>query len=639
MRRHDVSAVPPQGGYLARRCPVRAQNEVIVPAVPIPAPPVLQRRFDRGRQFEQDLVRRLIEGNPGAVLLSGETISEAEEATAVAMAQRAPLIIGGRLPTDVVGRRAGKPDVLVATTEGTYRPVDIKHHLTLEPALDEGRGPPCLISALGAPSREDAAAYDALQPRKREEDLLQLAHYQRMLEAAGLAPEDGRWAGIIGVERCVAWYDLDAPIWKTPSSSGRQKWRSTMEVYDFEFDFRLDVMAVAAAHQRDFSVELLVAPVRVSECAECPWWEYCREQLEAGAGDVSLLPRIGWREWKMHHDRGVKDREALARLDVRTARLVCAGIDIPEFQRLVEGLPAETPVSDLGVVVRAKAQLARLEEEGVLTFGDVMRLDGHTASYAGSGSSWLPEQIDLARAALGPAPIYRRRGVDQVVVPRADVEVDVDMENVEDGVYLWGALHTQCGQGAANSQYHAYVTWEPLTPDTEAENSLRFWTWLMELRREAHRCHQTFRAYCYNASAENTYLRKLGLALGILDEVAAFIRSEEWVDLLRVVNDQLITGASAGLKTVAPMAGFAWDVEDPGGGLSMVRYDIAAGTQDVPERQEARAWLLTYNRGDVEATLAIRDWLEKSGASLPSITALDPDHYAAGAHMQAEGSR
>ena len=151
----------------------------------------------------------------------------------------------------------------------------------------------------------------------------------------------------------------------------------------------------------------------------------------------------------------------------------------------------------------------------------------------------------------------------------------------------------------------------------------------MEERRLARGRGLTFRAYCYNAAAENTFLKRLGLAKGIVNEVSQFIESDDWIDLLRVVERQLITGGGNGLKAIAPLAGFHWSVDDPGGGLSMLKYEVAARSDQEDARVDARAWLLSYNRGDVEATLAIRDWLDRDGALLPSIESVAP----AGAHI------
>ncbi len=625
--RYDVSAVPPQGGYVAKQCPVRAQWDAIRPCDPLPPDPVLQARLTRGKLFETDLVASLRRLHPGAVSVPGASgREEREAATRAAMASGATLIIGGRLPADAAGRRTGEPDLLVAAGSSGYRAVDIKHHRSLSARTAEPAGERARCSGLAALALEAAVCDEAAAARKRRDDLLQLAHYQRMLEAAGLAAADGRYGGIIGVEQVVVWYDLDAPVWRTPSSRRRSKLRSTMEVYDFEFAFRLDIIAVAAASATDPALQPLVVPVKIGECAQCPWWGYCGPLLEAGSGDVSLLPRIGWREWRIHRDHGVTDRAGLAALDHRTASLIAAGVDLRPVLAAIASEPTGTPLADV-LGPRKQAQLARLAQAGLQTLGDAAVLCARTASYSDAPMQDLPEQIDQARAALGPDPAYRRRGVGDVTVPRGDIEVDIDMENTADGVYLWGALVTVRQDWTGRpAGYRAFSTWDPMTPAAEATVFTEFWTWFADLRAAAAADGLVVLAYCYNAAAENSQLRRLADRCGLADEVAAFTRSAQWIDLYRVFGSQLITGGSTALKAVAPLSGFAWEVADPGGDEAMLRYERAAGRHGDPV---AREWLLAYNRNDTEATRALRTWLAGAASACPSI-AVAVDRLPAG---------
>ena len=289
--RYDVSAVSPQGGYIAKQCPVRAQLNVLQPGARVEPDEVALLRMGQGIDFEADVYAELEThaAETGWVFLTdGPSRNEAIAQTITAMNTGVEVIAGGWLPVDEEGRRAGKPDLLVRLGGG-YVPVDVKHHLTLD-ERDDGSA---LVSTLARPFVGEAAHRDGWSLRKSKDDALQLAHYRRMLRECGYAA-DSPLAGIIGKERIVAWYDLDAPMWQTPAKSDgrKRKTRTSMEVYDFEFDFRLDISAVAHEYQQDRSVDLLVLPVRRSECASCPWARHLQRRPRGrerrslfGAGD------------------------------------------------------------------------------------------------------------------------------------------------------------------------------------------------------------------------------------------------------------------------------------------------------------------------------------------------------------------
>ena len=70
---------------MAKQCPVRAQWDVIRPCDPLPASRVLERRFARGRQFEAEVVARLLPLHPAACVIAGRTGPSGRQATVGAM--------------------------------------------------------------------------------------------------------------------------------------------------------------------------------------------------------------------------------------------------------------------------------------------------------------------------------------------------------------------------------------------------------------------------------------------------------------------------------------------------------------------------------------------------------------------------
>lgn len=517
------------------------------------------------------------------------------------------VILGGRLPVDEAGRRTGRPDVLVraGTRPGglaTYLPVDVKHHKTLGPRERDNQGPG-LLSALDHPSPSAAQPDPAWVVRSLRGDALQLAHYLRMLEACGHAG-DRPWGGIIGKERRVAWIDLAAPRFRPTWGHDTE---SALERYDFEFAFRLDVLAAALAGEH------IVGPVQVDECDSCPWYSHCGPRLR-DSDSVSLLPLHGYVQWHTHRRAGVLTRRDLASLDRRTALLRDAlppGTDVAALLARAASVGPGTPITEL--VGDAPKQVAVLVDHGVTTAGDVAALDRRALSMHNRmvGGS-LAGAIDVARVAVfGEGALHRWRGVASVEVPAADVEIDIDMENALDGTtYLWGAL--------VAGTYVPLVDWGEPTEVLEAGLFARFWDWIGRQRRIAHEGGRTIAFYCWSAGAERGALtsgaalaeKHLG-AVGAREAVAAFVGSDEFVDLLAVLRAQLESGGGNGLKAVAPRAGFAWRDDEPAGDRSMLWHGVAVnGAGD--EATAARRRLLDYNEDDVRATAAVRRWLRST---------------------------
>ncbi|MBV8539285.1 MAG: TM0106 family RecB-like putative nuclease [Pseudonocardiales bacterium] len=296
----------------------------------------------------------------------------------------------------------------------------------------------------------------------------------------------------------------------------------------------------------------LAQPSRVTECRSCPWWPTCGPALRASR-DVSMVLR------------GVEDTRALRAAGVCTVDALAALDPV--------GYPAAPMV---GMSFRDAVWLAR---------------------------AW---QRDLA--------LVRRHR--RIVMRRADVEVDVDMESFDEaGAYLWGCLLSGSDIGMPGG-YRAFATWEPVPTPDEARSFAAFWSWLTDVRSRAAERGLSLAAYCYNEQAENRWMlssvERFAGAPGIPTAAAVreFISSEAWVDLYGVVDAEFLCPRGKGLKTIAPAAaGFSWHDPEAGGENSMRWYFDAVGLGGGEPDLAQRARLLTYNADDVRATHALRLWM------------------------------
>src|SRR5439155_21732758 len=93
---------------------------------------------------------------------------------------------------------------------------------------------------------------------------------------------------------------------------------------------------------------------------------------------------------------------------------------------------------DVSLVVRGE-EGASLRAAGIRTVDDLAKLDPRDDEQLPPAGMPLSDAVGLAKAWLADLTVVRR--VPRVHMPRAEVEVDVDMESFGDaGAYMWGAL-------------------------------------------------------------------------------------------------------------------------------------------------------------------------------------------------------
>ncbi|MGD7704658.1 TM0106 family RecB-like putative nuclease [Microlunatus sp. Y2014] len=558
--------------YAARSCAVKTHN-TFDPGVTLVAGPIdegLQELFDQGQEFEDQQVAQLLAAVPGLVdLREVEDRAEAARRLRAATAAGVVGVVGGSLPIDTAGHRVGRVDLLLRGPDrpdgsAGYLPVEIKRHRVLERRRAKTDSPAAWL----APFHSPTAAVETLDRRfrygSREGDLVQLAHYWRMLEAAGLAAGGEPWVGVIGNDPepggVITWVRLDAPVARTFSRTAATGWvrRSILERYDHEFAFRLDVAEVAAHQGEADARPPLVEPIRVDECARCPWWEYCRSAMDAD--DLSL--RL---------DKGpldVREISVLRRRGIGTVTELAAA----DLAELLPDYLAEVTHRD-----NAESRIRTAHRRAVM----------------------LAEGTTLARITQGA-----------IAVPTAPVEIDFDLEaSADQHVYLWGFLVND----GDSSSYVPFAEFSDLDDAGEVALAVRALTWL---RTQVVDHGATVHHY---SGYEVTQLLKLAERSPEHEVLqwACEATGHDFVDLYEVVRQHWFGVNGLGLKQVAAQgAGFAWRDEDPGGLNSQTWFHEAVHGEDEATRLEARDRVLAYNEDDVTATREVRRWLRSQSARI-----------------------
>jgi predicted RecB family nuclease len=396
--------------------------------------------------------------------------------------------------------------------------------------------------------------------RFKKEDALQLAHYAIHLQNIGLAFTDAR-AGIIGKDgEFIHWANLDQV------RLGRGKAApSAILVYYENFKFAQDLALNSIAKNKDNAVEVdSMAKVTPGDygCLRCEFKKVCIKEIEAfdgGNGHVTLL----------------------------------AGVT-PNFQET--HIPEIDSIADLRIATNLPAQAESAKIRARV---------------------WQTQVPELLKPDEG------------FEIPLFDIEIDIDLENSQaalfeslgeelpgkDQVYLYGygILDRTTVQDWNKAEFTSIINFDD-TVEAEIEVLSTMWSVLKTEVGKAESAGKTIGIFHYS-SHEKSWFRKFARRHAAvpgtpsLQEVEDFM-AKYFVDLLKYSELVALPVTGYGIKKLAPLAGFQWEVSDPGGAESLLKYRESIDEEISPaERAANQEWLRSYNIDDVKSTFAVREYL------------------------------
>ena len=461
--------------------------------------------------------------------------------------------LGDRHKTD--SDRVSRPDLLVrvgANPHPMWAPVDVKSH----GASAENKSHTLERTNLNLTPADEPS----IVGRFEKEDALQLAHYAIHLQNLGLAFTDAR-AGIIGKDgEFIHWANLD----QVRLGRGKNAPSAILVYYEsFKAAQDLALQSIAKNKNHDIVVNSM-AKVTPGDygCLRCEFKKVCIKEIESfdgGNGHVTLL----------------------------------AGVT-PNFQE--SHIPAIDSIADLRIATNIPAQA-----EAAKTRARVWQTK-------------VPELLDVA---------------EPLNIPEFDIEIDIDLENSQaalfeslgeelpgkDQVYLYGygVLDRTISKDWQRADFKSIINFDD-TVEAEIEVLSTMWNVLKTEVAKAESLGKSIGIFHYSKHEQGwfrKFARRHAAVPGtpLLQDVEDFM-AKYFVDLMEYSKLVAVPVTGYGIKKLAPLAGFKWQVDDPGGAESLLKYREAIDEAlSHAERETNREWLRSYNIDDVKSTFAVREYL------------------------------